>query len=264
MHLNWLPDLSDAEVADLAEQAVTLVNPCGSSDTLLVCEHASNEIPKPWGMLGLSEGVLKQHIAWDIGAAALTYSLSELLDAPAILAGFSRLFIDANRALDVHGLSHGNAIPEYSDGIPIPGNMGLCSFARALREKIAYRPFHDAVGTFLDGTKGVRRPLRLLNIHSFTPQIQGVSRPWQLGVLWQRDARLALPLMELLRRNTTINIGDNQPYSAKIHHGQIFECYGEKRGLPYVVLELRNNEIDSQDKIQHMSKVISTHWKSLP
>ena len=103
-------------------------NDHGNAPVLLVADHASPYFPASLNQLGLADWVLERHIACDIGSAMLARFLADKLDAQAILAGFSRLIVDPNRKPD-----DPSAFPEISDGIAIPGNIGLDERDKALR-----------------------------------------------------------------------------------------------------------------------------------
>ena len=160
------------------------------------------------------------------------------MGAPALFAGYSRLVIDVNRGLD-----HSTLIPEVSDGIVIPGNIGLSLEARQARIDALYHPWHRAVATELrrlDGADG--RPATLIGIHSFTPQMDGCARPWQVGVLWDKPCALAWPLMAALAKQGLV-VGDNEPYSARIPSGGTLEYHALDCGRPGLSLEIRQDLI---------------------
>ncbi|MGH6798352.1 MAG: N-formylglutamate amidohydrolase, partial [Roseiarcus sp.] len=140
----------DAEVAKLLGDgdppSVELVHADGNAPVLLVCDHASRRVPRGLGTLGLDGPTLARHIGWDIGAAVVARRVAALLDAPAILGGYSRLVIDCNRNLD-----DPTSIPAVSDGVPVPGNRELSTAARAARVAAIFRPFHGEIETALDG-----------------------------------------------------------------------------------------------------------------
>jgi len=157
---------------------------------LLTCDHASNAVPRALGGLGLGEAALSDHIGWDIGAAAVTRPLARVLDAPAILSGYSRLVVDCHR-----DPGDPTSIPAVSDGVSIPGNRDLSPEARAARIAACFAPYHAAIAARLDGVLAGGRVPALLSIHSFTPVMQGVARPWHIGILWDKDPRIPLPLL---------------------------------------------------------------------
>ena len=170
----------------------------GSSPALLVCDHASAQIPGALRQLGLTPAALARHIAWDIGAAALTRSLANRLDAPAVLAGYSRLVIDCNRHPD-----DASSILAVSDGERVPGNEGLNPDARAARRVSCFEPYHAALAAALRSLATREPSPVLIAVHSFTPALGGSNRPWHVGVLWDRDDRVAAPLLEWLRSRRT-------------------------------------------------------------
>ena len=172
------------------------------SRVLLVCDHASQAIPPSLGTLGLSQDQLDSHVAWDIGAAAVTRVLTRKWGAHGVLAGVSRLVVDCNRAAGTAGW-----IPAETCGVIVPGNQGLSKLDIETRKNNWYTPYHQAVAQTI---ASLDQPV-VLALHSFTPVMDGTSRPWHVGVLWNRDGRLALPTLEGLRNLEAVEVGDNQP-----------------------------------------------------
>jgi predicted N-formylglutamate amidohydrolase len=215
---------------------VELINADGRSSAVLVCDHASNRVPRQLGMLGLDAVQLADHIGWDPGAADVARRLSTLLDAPLVLSGYSRLVIDCNRPL-----RNAELIAEQSDGVPVPGNRGLSPWERERRINGLFRPYHDAIDRLLDGRTG--RPSLLLSIHSFTPVMNGRPRPWHIGVSHWRDRRLAALMLGVLARSGELNVGDNEPYPIDEDVDYTIPVHGEGRGLPSVMIEIRQDEI---------------------
>lgn len=211
----------------------------GRAPLILTCDHASNYLPRALGQLGVERAELARHIAWDIGAAEVTRRLAPLLDAPAVLSGFSRLIIDANRRLGA-----GNSIPEESDGTAVPGNRGLDAAARALRRDCLFKPYHGAVARLIEARLAAGTTPALLLIHSFTPVMDGVERPWEVGILWDRDPRLATPLIRALRARG-LTVGDNEPYSGASPVDYSLHAHGEARRLPCALIEIRQDLIDT-------------------
>ncbi|MEO3431096.1 N-formylglutamate amidohydrolase [Pelagibius sp. CAU 1746] len=225
-----------------------LVNPGGKTPVLLLCDHATRFVPRALKSLGLDEAQLARHIAWDIGIAEVTRHMARRLDAPAVLSHFSRLIVDPNRLLDNPTL-----IPEISDGTVVPGNRDLGEAARRARIDAFFRPYHEAVAAQIDammaggqaeGPAGGRTPV-LVSMHSFTPVMHGLRRPWEIGILWNRDPRLPRPLMERLRAEG-LTVGDNEPYSGADGHGYTQHVHGDRRGLANVLIEVRQDLIDTQ------------------
>jgi predicted N-formylglutamate amidohydrolase len=229
-----MPAVSLISATDSA--AVEFVHSAGKIPVLLTCDHASRLIPRALGKLGLSDDLIGRHIGWDIGAAEVTRRLAPLLDAPAILAGYSRLVIDCNRDPE-----DASSIPRESDGIVIPGNAALASPARQARREALFDPFHGAIETWIAAQQSSGRAPGLISIHSFTPVMQGVERPWHVGVLWDNDGRIATPLLAGLNAERGIVVGDNEPYSARDPVGYTQRHHGLERGLPHVAIELRQD-----------------------
>lgn len=231
--------------------AARLLNTRGSSPYLLLCDHASSAIPPDYGDLGLPPDCLRQHIAVDIGAAEVVAALSSRLDASAVLATFSRLVIDPNRMLDDPTL-----IVTHSDGREIPGNRALSKTEIATRIARYHRPYQDAVGRQTARlTKAGRTPL-LVSVHSFTPEMNGFRRPWQLGLLWNRDPRLKDILLRRLESAPGLIIGDNEPYSGR-GAACTMERHGMDRGLPHVLIEIRQDLIDCEAGVRRWSDLLA-------
>ncbi|HXP72679.1 MAG TPA: N-formylglutamate amidohydrolase [Stellaceae bacterium] len=217
---------------------VERVNAEGKAPVLVTCDHASRRVPKSLHNLGLDAESLEQHIGWDIGAAEVSRGLARQLDAPAILAGYSRLVIDCNRDLD-----DPTSMPAVSDGVPVPGNRDVSPAAKAQRVETLFKPYHRAIEAALDGfaQRGVHPAV--LSIHSFTPVMNGFARPWHVGILWDKDPRMAVPALAALRREARLVVGDNEPYSAREPAGYTVRTHAEKRGLPHLNVEIRQDLI---------------------
>ncbi|HXS39342.1 MAG TPA: N-formylglutamate amidohydrolase [Stellaceae bacterium] len=215
---------------------VEICNQAGAAPLLLTCDHASRAIPRALAKLGLADAVIARHIGWDIGAAAVTRRLAPLLDAPAVLAGYSRLVIDCNRPPE-----DASSIPAASDGVAIPGNTDLSPEARHARRLALFEPFHAAISGRLAAHRRAGTAPALVSIHSFTPSMGGRARPWHAGVLWDGDGRIALPLLAALRGEAGLVIGDNEPYSAREPVGYTQRHHGLEAGLPHVAIELRQD-----------------------
>jgi predicted N-formylglutamate amidohydrolase len=218
--------------------AVEVVNPDGAAPLVFVSDHASQAIPKALGSLGLDAAALDRHIAWDIGIAALTRRLAARLDAPAVLAGYSRLVIDCNRHPD-----DPTSIVTASDGVVVPGNIDLPLAARAARQAACFAPFHRAIATILERKRGAGVVPALISTHSFTPVMAGFRRPWHVGLLWNRDRRVFDRLSAMLGADPAICVGDNEPYSGRAAQGYTIAQHGEAAGLAHVMIELRQDLI---------------------
>ena len=230
---------------------VEIVNPDSSRPLLLICDHASNFIPRALAGLGLEETHLWWHIAYDIGVAEVTRQLSRRLDATAILCGFSRLVIDPNRELESP-----SSIPDITDGVAVPGNRGLSEAARRDRIATFFGPYHEAIENRLR-TMAARGPdPAIVSLHSFTPVMDGFERPWQIAALWDSDPRLPLPFMAALRR-LGYTVGDNEPYSGRDFHGYTLQRHADSRGLANLLIEIRQDLIDTADGAGEWSDVLA-------
>ena len=201
------------------------------SGLLFVCDHASNALPGAYGDLGLDPALFRTHIARDIGAAEVTRTLAAHFGAPAVLARWSRLLIDLNRGEDDPTL-----VMKLSDGSIIPGNRNADANEIAARIAQFHAPYHARIESELAALGGVPT---IISMHSFTPAWKGRARPWDVGVLWDRDARLAKPLMAQLAKAGFV-VGDNEPYSGELENDCMYR-HGTMNGLPHVLIEIRQD-----------------------
>ncbi|MHB8381444.1 MAG: N-formylglutamate amidohydrolase [Candidatus Binataceae bacterium] len=213
----------------------------GSSAYLLTCDHAGNLLPRSLGNLGLRTADLQRHIAWDLGAAALATWLAESLDAFLIVQTYSRLVIDCNRPLNSP-----TSIAPISELTPIPGNSQVTTADADTRRREIFEPYHNRISAELDGRKAAARPTILVAVHSFTPVFKGESRPWHVGVLYNRDARLARILLAHFHAEDGLVVGDNQPYSVNDESDYAIPVYGERRSIPHVELEIRQDLLSDE------------------
>lgn len=235
----------DAETEHDWPQAVEIVNEGGSSEIVLLCEHASNHMPACYRRLGLDAQHLQRHIAWDIGAAEVTRRLSARLDAPAFLSNYSRLLIDLNRPLGSAG-----SIPVRSEDTEIPGNAELDEVERARRAAIMFTPFHDEVARHLDSRQASGKPTRIVTIHSFTPVFFGEKRPWHAGVLFDRAAALGEALLDGLRTDPSLNVAANVPYVISEDADYAVPVHGDRRGIEAVLVEIRQDLLADEAGIE--------------
>jgi predicted N-formylglutamate amidohydrolase len=218
--------------------AFQILRPRGSSRFVLLCDHASNRIPRELDDLGLPAPELARHIAWDIGAAGVTEALSEIFDAPAILCNTSRLVVDCNRQLNALDL-----IPELSDGTAIPGNLRLSEDGRAARIERWFDPYHDAIESVLVEREARGVQSIAISIHSMTPSLGGQARPWQIALSSHLDRSLAGPVLDALRRPGDVTVGDNQPYALEPEVDYSIPFHALRRGLQHIQVEFRQDEI---------------------
>ena len=208
-----------------------------TSGVLLLCDHAENTIPPAYGTLGLTAEDLGRHIAYDIGAAGVTEHLARALRAPALLTQYSRLLIDPNRGRDDPTL-----VMQLSDGRVVPGNAVLDDAEIEARIERYYAPYHQAIDMAIDAAIAAGKPPVMLAIHSFTQAWKSVPRPWHVGVLWDKDPRLACALLRELAAIPGITVGDNVPYSGQLKGDTLYQ-HGTLRGLAHALIEVRQDLI---------------------
>jgi predicted N-formylglutamate amidohydrolase len=210
----------------------------GGSPFLLVADHGDRRFPKATGSLGLPPAELDRHIAYDIGILPVARGVAQALEAPLVAQTYSRLLIDCNRPTHVP-----QSIPEISETTEIPGNRGLAACARQARIDALFRPYHGAITALLEQRGRARQPTVLIALHSFTPVYMGAARPWHMGLLYNRDGRLARPLLELLAEDAALTVGDQLPYAVDDEHDYTLPVHGEQRGLLHVGVEIRQDLI---------------------
>lgn len=221
---------------EVAPSPVVVLDPMAVGSSLIVCDHASNQVPPGLAGLGLPRDALYRHIAWDIGAAKVARRLAAQLGATAILSAVSRLVIDCNRPL-----GHPTSICADSDGTAVPGNRALETEHIRQRAADYFYPYHGAISTHLGRIEEARDVVAaLIAVHSFTPVMAGQARPWHIGILWNQDPRLAVPLIEALRADGDLVVGDNQPYSGR-DCNYTADLHGSAHGRPHVSIEIRQD-----------------------
>src|ERR1700722_760967 len=210
------------------------------SGALIICDHASNTIPSGYGTLGLPPEALDRHIAFDIGAAEVARVLAAQLGAPAVLSTYSRLVIDPNRGLDDPTL-----VMRYSDGAIVPGNAYIDAAEIGRRGARFWAPYRQEVAATVEAMMATGEPPALISIHSFTPVMRSLARPWKIGLLWDRDGRITKPLIEALIAEPDLRIdevGDNEPYDGALA-GDTIDEIATSRGLANVLIEIRQDLI---------------------
>jgi predicted N-formylglutamate amidohydrolase len=221
--------------AALLQKSVMIENLAASGRVVIACDHASNHIPAEFGDLGLGGAELSRHIAWDPGALGVSRGLSQRIDAPLVAGGVSRLIIDCNRDPAVF-----DSITEESDETAIPGNIRLDDDERLRRRRFVYDPFHAALEAVM-AARRVSGPVALIGVHTFTPVYRRSSRPWHVGVLYDRDTRLSGRILLALRRQPGLVVGENEPYGPEDRVYHTLDRHAQKRGLPSVMIEIRND-----------------------
>jgi predicted N-formylglutamate amidohydrolase len=232
----------------MTDQAYHTHNERAPARLLFLCDHASNAVPPELDLLGLSEADFARHIAYDIGAAKLTRALAALSSAPALLARWSRLLIDLNRGQD-----DPTVVMKLSDGRVIPGNRDLDRDGVEDRIRRFHAPYHAAIAATIRQAAGQGILPILVSVHSFTPVWRGHQRPWHIGILWDRDGRLAQPLLERLRREPDIVVGDNEPYSGELENDTLYR-HGTMNGLPHVLIEVRQDLIGDAQGVKRWAE----------
>jgi predicted N-formylglutamate amidohydrolase len=229
---------------------------------VVICDHAGNAFPPGYGTLGLPEAQLRRHIAYDIGAAQVTRELASALGAPAVMTRYSRLLIDPNRGADDPTL-----IMRLSDGAVIPGNRKLEEAERERRLALYYRPYHAAIDRVIDRCLAAGTAPALVSIHSFTESWKTSPRPWHIGILWDRDARLARPLLEAFYAEGGLIVGDNEPYTGQVE-GDCLWQHGTRRGLANAIVEIRQDLIrdaaGQQAWAARLARVVATILQDTP
>ena len=219
---------------------------------MLLCDHASNRVPRALDHLGLAPSELERHIAWDIGAAAVTRRLAARFDAPAVLAGYSRLVIDCNRRIEDE-----QSILRSSDGTEVPGNRDLTKEEAAARVAALFRPYHRACAGAIERVEARGRVAPVVMMHSFTPVMDGALRPWHAGVLWHEDGRIALPLLAALRARDGLRVGDNEPYNGASPHGYTMPTHAARHGRANVQIEVRQDLLADEAGIERWSALLA-------
>ena len=224
----------------------------GNRPVLLLCDHAGHRVPDAIGELGVSDANLVRHIGWDIGAAAVTRRLAGRLRGTAIFNHVSRLVIDVNRRPRSY-----SSIPPISDGCVIPGNQHLSAAAADQRICDYFLPYHKAVARQIARFRGQGQTPVIIAVHSYTSHLNGEDRPWQIGVLWRGDRRLAGPVLTALHERDDLVVGDNQPYSGQREFGFTITFHAQRTRLPHIMFEIRQDEIDDADGVARYAGILA-------
>lgn len=225
-------------MSDESRSPVHEENPDGAGPFVIVCDHASNRMPPAYAGLGLTSEALFTHIAWDPGALPVSRRLSAMLDAPLLWPDVSRLVVDCNRDPDAPDL-----IVAEGEGRPVPGNRNVDEKERIRRLGAVHVPYHSAIDACLARRGDAVRMTGLVAVHSFTPVYLGRSRPWQIGIVFDDDRRLADPLIRALKADPALAVGVNEPYSPADRVYYTCTRHARACGLPTVMIEIRNDQI---------------------
>lgn len=225
-------------MADDGRNPVRVENPDGAGPYVIVCDHASNALPRAYDTLGLAPDALFSHIAWDPGALPVSRALSSMLDAPLLWPDASRLIIDCNRYPDAPDL-----IVAESEGRAVPGNRDVDEKERLRRLAAIHIPYHNAIDQVLEDRFAAGRATGVVAVHSFTPVYFGRSRPWDIGIVFDDDRRLADPFIAALRADPGLTVGVNQPYAPADRVYYTLTRHARPRDLPAAMIEIRNDLI---------------------
>ena len=231
------------EIASETCEAFEIIGGPDSAGVLLIADHAQATIPAEFSDLGLPKAQLARHIAYDIGTQALTRALASRLNCPAVISGFSRLLIDPNRGIDDPTL-----VMRIADGAVVPGNARLDDAGKALRIERFYKPYDNAINRTLRAMDASALPPLLLSLHSFTPEMKGVHRPWHVTVIWDFDPRLNRAVIDALKCEPGLIVGENEPYQGG-YPGDTLDRHVLSKGIAHALIELRQNEIDTDAKV---------------
>jgi predicted N-formylglutamate amidohydrolase len=236
--------------------AFEVVNPNSGSRLVLTCDHASHTIPRRLETLGLGSEQQTRHIAWDLGAEALARQVAERLDATLMLTRYSRLVVDCNRPLNAP-----DAFAVRSEDVDIPGNRDLSDAERERRACAYFWPYHDAIDSIMSIRAESVVPM-LVSLHSFTPVFHGRPRALDVGVLHRADRRLADLALPHFADDPDLQVGDNDPYGLALGEDYTVPVHGERRGVPCVLLEIRNDHLAGEKGIERWAERIGALLQS--
>jgi predicted N-formylglutamate amidohydrolase len=228
-----------------------------ASGVVIIADHASNAMPDEFDRLGLPQSQLCRHIAFDIGVEWMTRALAAALHAPAVLSRFSRLLIDPNRGDDDPTL-----VMQLSDGAVVPGNQRIDQKSVQERMNRFSLPYHGAITSVIDSMIFAGVTPAVVSLHSFTPSMKNVLRPWHVGILWDNDPRLPLPLLDILRRDHSLIVGDNEPYDGALQ-GDTMSRHCVPRGLAHVLIEVRQDLIATKENALLWGENLATALKPI-
>lgn len=212
----------------------------GNAETLVVltCEHASNRLPPGWMWPDKDKRLIATHWASDLGAKDLAQSLAAQMEAPSVLAGFTRLFADPNRTVTSKTLFLTEA-----DGEPIELNAGISTEERDRRLECCYQPYHQAIDRVLEAYPKART---VLSVHTFTPVYEGKTRDVGVGVLYEFDKEVAEKVVAALQP-LEVPIRLNQPYSGKDRFIYSASLHAQRWGRQAVEIEVRQDLVSNPD-----------------
>ncbi|RMD48515.1 MAG: N-formylglutamate amidohydrolase [Alphaproteobacteria bacterium] len=232
---------------------VEVIGEPGSAPVVLAVDHASPELPRALGDLGLDPAHRRAHAAWDPGALALARAIARRLGAPVVASRYSRLVHDVNRPP-----ASPEAMPAEVEGIPVPGNRDLGEAERAARAEALYAPFHRAIDDALAAAEARHGRAALVTVHSFTPSWHGRPRAVEIGILHDADARLAEALLaRLAEAMPGRRIARNRPYGPEDGVTHTLRVHALPRGLPNVMIEVRNDLLATEAGIEAVARPLA-------
>jgi predicted N-formylglutamate amidohydrolase len=236
------------EVDALTAEAVGVIAGTTRPGIVLLCEHGGRTVPAPWSDLGLPSAFFATHYGGDIGAADLTHALARQLGATAVIANYSRLFLDYNRK------RHDPECRRIEiGGIPIPGNLDLTEEEIEAREAIARAPVERAMMLRTE-----ERPASaVISIHSFSPYWNNAKRSCEIGVMWREDTRLAPRLIAELAKGSGYVVRDNEPYDFRTNDWFTLQRHGLEIGVPCAYIEVRNDLIDGSQRREDLARYLA-------
>lgn len=234
------------------DTAVTVETPAAPGPFVLVCEHASNAFPAPWGDLGLSAAQRQAHISWDPGALGLARALARRLNAPLVAANQSRLIYDLNRPPQSPG-----AMAARSEVHDIPGNAALGPAERLARTEAIYLPFHARLQAELARRLAQGQRPVMVTVHSFTPIFNGQPRAVEFGIIHDAAPALAHAVIAEAQTRTHLAARLNEPYSAADEVTHTLALHATPMGLLNVMLEIRNDLIATPEAEEAMADLLA-------
>tara|TARA_E500000331_G_scaffold323600_1_gene339305 strand:- start:49 stop:786 length:738 start_codon:yes stop_codon:yes gene_type:complete len=231
-------------------------NPNFKNHIIFICDHASNNFPKEFKNLGLNESEINSHIAYDIGAKKITLRLAENLKQSYFISNFSRLLIDLNRNIDDE-----NLIVSKSFGVCIPGNKKISKFEKEKRINFFHEPYHKGLLKIIKKKTKEIKNIFIVSIHSFTKCSLDFDRAIEVGLLWNKNINLLLPLQKkLIEKN--IHVGNNFPYSG-FHYNYTLDRINDFKTFNNISIEIRNDLICSEKGIRNYVNILSKIFKEL-
>lgn len=244
-----------------------------NSSILLTAEHASGRIPKEYKNLGLSR---KERLGAkdlnDPGSLAVLRILEKGWGASYLYSNISRLVIDCNRVLDGKSKNkntfHSGALKkqlltDFGEGekiITIPGNdisdeKEFLKEERKRYEKYAV-PYKKAGYHATDQILKTNEKVLIVMIHSFFPVYNGDKRKVDIGVLYDKSQKAGKKVVRVLRKNSSLNIGDNSPWKMSDVDGGIFGKLQEKKGVKLIAFDINNKHLRTKKDIQKIARLL--------